>query len=68
MIFLLVGGGSVWVRRCRHVQYVQKGKEMECLNSRQRVIATFLVANVCGYFYDNEDVTTYGFATDADKR
>lgn len=68
MIVLLSGGGSVWVREA--VSYDSNAEEdtFTVFGKRRKVLATFVWSQVVGWFYDNEDVTTYGFTSRADNR
>lgn len=68
MIVLIVGGFSVWAPAAKSWRERPNTQTIELLAARNRVIATFLRGQVIGLFYDNEEVTTYGFAEKADSK
>ena len=57
MKILLIDGRVVIIPDAKRMQPGNRDKELECLTSRDRVIATFTVANVVGWWFDNEAIS-----------
>jgi hypothetical protein len=63
---LLIDGRVVLIPAAKNVREANRGKEIECLGPRNRVLATFTAANIVGWWYDNEDVTIEAPQTSAE--
>ncbi len=57
MKVLLMDGRLLLIPLAKTMQYASANKELEVIGPRKRVLATFTVANIVGYWYDNEDVS-----------